>query len=267
MRMSACERYSELTDKSAIAQAFGKAASRYDQHAAFQRDVGKRLLEKMPSRLDGMRVLDLGCGTGYFSAILRERGAQVVCADLSYAMLAQAQQRCGDEGISYQLADAEQLPFAAACFDMVFSSLALQWCEDFAQPLREIRRVLKPQGQAFISTLLDGSLFELEQAWRSVDHHRHINQFISINQVKIALAQAECALHHLDLVPITVWYETAFSLMRDLKGIGANHVNGRSSGLISRRMLEKVELAYQQFSSQQGLVPATYQVCLGVLHR
>lgn len=169
--------------------------------------------------------------------------------------------------MSYQLADAEQLPFASACFDMVFSSLALQWCEDLSLPLSEIRRVLKPDGQAFLSTLLDGSLFELEQAWRSVDHHRHINQFISINQVKIALAQAGCSQHHLDLAAITVWYETAFMLMRDLKGIGANHVSGRSTGLISRRTLAKVELAYQSFRNQQGLVPATYQVCLGVIHR
>lgn len=90
-----------------------------------------------------------------------------------------------------------------------------------------------------VSTLLDGSLFELQEAWRSVDHHRHINQFISINQVKIALAQAGCSQHHLDLAAITVWYETAFMLMRDLKGIGANHVSGRSTGLISRRTLAK----------------------------
>ncbi len=109
----------------------------------------------------------------------------MVCADISHAMLEQAKQRCGDEGMSYQLADAEQLPFASACFDMVFSCLALQWCEDLSLPLSEIRFVLKPHGQAFLSTLLDGSLFELEQAWRSVDHHRHINQFISINQVKL----------------------------------------------------------------------------------
>ncbi|EGR0771692.1 malonyl-[acyl-carrier protein] O-methyltransferase BioC [Vibrio cholerae] len=267
MSMTATELCVELKDKSAIAQAFGKAAAHYDQHAAFQRDVGLRLLQKMPSCLKGLQVLDLGCGTGYFSALLRERGAQVVCADISHAMLEQARQRCGDEGMSYQLADAEQLPFTSACFDLVFSSLALQWCEDLSLPLSEIRRVLKPHGQAFLSTLLDGSLFELEQAWRSVDHHRHINQFISINQVKIALAQAGCAQHHLDLAAITVWYETAFMLMRDLKGIGANHVSGRSTGLISRRTLAKVELAYQSFRNQQGLVPATYQICLGVIHR
>ncbi|MDE1514379.1 MULTISPECIES: malonyl-ACP O-methyltransferase BioC [Vibrio] len=256
-----------LKDKRAIAQAFGKAAAHYDQHAAFQRQVGWRLLDKMPTRLDGLQVLDLGCGTGYFSALLRERGAVVMCADLSSVMLEQAHQRCGDCGMDYQLADAELLPFISARFDMVFSSLALQWCDDLSLPLQEIRRVLKPGGQAFISTLLEGSLFELEQAWRSVDQHRHINSFITSNQVNLALAQAECMQHHLDWVTMRVWYETAFALMRDLKGIGATHVSERSTGLISRRTLAKVESAYQAFRNQHGLVPATYQVCLGVIHR
>ncbi|ARP38662.1 Malonyl-[acyl-carrier protein] O-methyltransferase [Vibrio syngnathi] len=54
-------------DKSAIAEAFGKAATTYDRHAEFQRDVGHRLLDKLPNDLSGLKVLDLGCGTGYFS--------------------------------------------------------------------------------------------------------------------------------------------------------------------------------------------------------
>ncbi len=46
-------------DKLAIAQAFGKAAKSYDQHAAFQREVGHKLLDKLPQDLSGLRVLDL----------------------------------------------------------------------------------------------------------------------------------------------------------------------------------------------------------------
>ncbi|MBF4302862.1 methyltransferase domain-containing protein, partial [Vibrio anguillarum] len=74
---------SPLLDKAAIAHSFSRAAKHYDVHAAFQRDVGYRLLDKMPRNLAGKRVLDLGCGTGYFSEQLRRRGAYVVCVDLS----------------------------------------------------------------------------------------------------------------------------------------------------------------------------------------
>lgn len=257
----------EPTNKAAIAEAFGRAACSYDKHAAFQRDVGYRLLDKMPSDLSGKTVLDVGCGTGYFSLELLKRGATVVGFDLSDKMLKAAQTRCGETRISYQQGDAENMPFADNSFDIVFSSLALQWCADLTNPLREIRRVVRPQGQAFISTLLDGSLSELKQAWAKIDSHQHVNDFVSLNQVKIALAQSECHFHQLDLAPIEVWYTSAFSLMRDLKGIGATHINsGRSEGLTSRSALLKVEHEYQAFRDHQGLLPATYQVCLGVIH-
>ncbi|EED27835.1 biotin synthesis protein BioC [Vibrio sp. 16] len=115
--------------------------------------------------------------------------------------------------------------------------------------------------------MLDGSLSELKQSWAKIDSYQHVNDFISTNQVKIALAQSGCVNHRLDLPSITVWYTTAFSLMRDLKGIGATHVHGRSHGLTSRTALRQVEQAYQTFKNHQGLLPATYQVCLGVIHR
>ncbi|MFM2594845.1 malonyl-ACP O-methyltransferase BioC [Vibrio harveyi] len=252
-------------DKDAIASSFGKAAETYDKHAAFQRDVGHRLLNKLPTNFTGKRVLDLGCGTGYFSQLLQQRGAEVVCGDISQAMLDKAKQRCGSEYMHYQLADAENLPFDDESFDYVFSSLALQWCTDLSYPLREIRRVLKVGGSGCFSTLVDGSLYELREAWSKIDTYQHVNNFITHNQVKIALAQSWCHNHHLDLTPITVWYDSAFSVMRDLKGIGANHVSGRSHGLTSRRTLLQVERAYQAFRNDQGLLPASYQVCFGVI--
>ncbi len=254
------------SDKTPIAEAFSRAAKTYDQHAAFQRDVGERLLEYFPLDLSNKTVIDLGCGTGYFSQELLKRGAKVICCDLSGQMLASAQQRCGDDGVSYLQADAESLPLIDNSVDLVFSSLALQWCEDLSLPLREVSRVTKPGGQAYVSTLLEGSLCELKQAWGKIDSHQHVNDFASINQIKVALAQSGCTTHQLDLPAITVWYNSAFALMRDLKGIGATYVHGRAQGLTSRRSLLGVEREYQVFRNRQGLLPATYQVCLGVIH-
>ncbi|MCG6507783.1 methyltransferase domain-containing protein, partial [Vibrio parahaemolyticus] len=163
-----------------MAQAFGKAAQSYDRHAAFQRDVAQRLLAKLPDNLSGWHILDLGCGTGYCSQALQQRGARVTCADLSPAMLEQAKQRCGIEGGGYVEADAEALPFSDATFDCVFSSLALQWCDDLSRPLKEIRRVLKVGASAYFSTLLDGSLLELQRSWMKIDAHQHVNHFITL---------------------------------------------------------------------------------------
>jgi malonyl-CoA O-methyltransferase len=263
-----CPTQSSLSrSKQAVADAFSRAAQNYDSHAEFQRQVGHQLLDMMPLFLEGKRVLDLGCGTGYFSQCIRERGAELVCGDISSQMLHQARSRCGEDRVTYSLCDAENLPFSHCSFDYVFSSLALQWCDDLMVPLKEISRVLKPQGQAYFSTLLDGSLVELKQAWAKVDVHQHVNRFISRNKVKLALAQSGNDSHHLSLATITLRYASAFNLMKDLKGIGATHVQGRAQGLVSRHVLEQVESAYRAICGVDDNLPATYQVCFGVLNR
>ncbi|MGR5061503.1 malonyl-ACP O-methyltransferase BioC [Photobacterium sp. DNB22_13_2] len=255
-----------VTDKQAIADAFGKAAKHYDQSAAFQRQVGHHLLAKLPVlNVAGSQVLDLGCGTGYFSQQLQQRGMQVCATDLSSLMLEQARLRCG-EGISYVEGDAECLPLPDNQFDFAFTSLALQWCDDLSVPLRELRRVVKPGGKIVFSTLAEGSLYELTRAWEQVDQYQHVNQFLSQKAIKLALAQAGCTEVDLEFEPITMYYRSAVDLMKDLKGIGATHIHqGRKAGLASRKTFKALESAYDEFRHEGNQLPATYQVCFGVI--
>ncbi len=257
---------SNLARKVAIAEAFGKAAHGYDKHAQFQREVGTQLLRQLPDDLTGMQVLDIGCGTGFFSEVLADKGAIVTAADLSPEMLQQAKQRCGSKVWRYCQADAEQLPFDEQEFDIVFSNLALQWCEDLAYPLRELQRVTKSSGKVVFSTLAEGSLTELKQAWAKIDTYQHVNHFLSEKQINIALAQSGATGHHLDLRTVQLWYTSAFELMRDLKGIGATHVGERAPGLTGKSTLLRVESEYQSYRNGSGLLPATYQVCLGSVY-
>jgi len=251
--------------KIAIADAFSRAASGYDQYAQFQRDVGSELLALLSSDLSGMNVLDIGCGTGFFSDLLAKRGAKVTAADLSPEMLKQAEKRCGKDVALYCQADVENLPFVDGQFDIVFSSLALQWCDDLSNPLKEIQRVTRKGGKVVFSTLTTGSLIELKQAWAEIDSYQHVNHFLSNKQIKIALAQIGSQNHHLDLQTVQLWYSSAFSLMRDLKGIGATYIGKRSPGLTRKSTLSRVETEYQRFKDGNGLLPATYQVCLGTI--
>ncbi|KHT62702.1 biotin synthase [Photobacterium gaetbulicola] len=255
-----------VTDKQAIADAFGKAAKHYDQSAAFQRQVGHHLLAKLPSfNVAGSQVLDLGCGTGYFSQQLQKRGMQVCATDLSSKMLEQARLRCGGL-VRYVEGDAECLPMPDNLFDFAFTSLALQWCDDLSVPLRELRRVVKPGGQIVFSTLVQGSLYELSHAWKQVDQYQHVNQFLSQKAIKLALAQAGCTEVDLEFQPITMYYRSAVDLMKDLKGIGATHIHqGRKAGLAGRKTFKALESAYDEFRHEDNQLPATYQVCFGVI--
>lgn len=254
------------TDKIAVAQAFSKAAKTYDQHAAFQRQVGHLLLDKLPHDLSGLKVLDLGCGTGYFTQLLALRGAQVTAFDLSDAMLAVCQSRCANLPVSYLKGDAENLPFEAHSFDLIFSSLALQWCHQLDALMTSVIRALKPQGKLVYSTLLQGSLIELHNAWQQVDRqYQHVNQFHQIDKLKSAASQSGASQSQLESLQITLNYSSAIELMKDLKGIGATHVLGRSQGLTKPKTLLHVEQAYQAYKNSNGKLPATYQVCIGEL--
>ena len=254
---------SNVSCKTKISNAFSRAANTYDNHALLQRQVGEALLEKMPRDLRGATVLDLGCGTGYFSIKLKARGANVICVDLSEKMLLKAMERCGYEGMAYIRADAENLPIAFHSIDFIFSSMALQWCDDLSLAFKECKRILKHDGRCYFSTLLDGTLHELKSAWGMIDLNRHVNEFLKEEDLLLGLERANCKIHGLELPVNKLWYESSLELLKDLKGIGATHVSGKITGLTKRVMLENLEKAYQVFKDSNGKLPATYHVCIG----
>jgi ubiquinone/menaquinone biosynthesis C-methylase UbiE len=143
-----------LLNKHRIADSFSRAAQTYDAAAELQRQIGHQLLESLPdTRPD--RVLDLGSGTGYFTPLLRQRFAssQLVSLDLAQGMLAYARQHRPDSHAAWVCGDAEALPLASDSLDLIFSSLAIQWCERPDRLFAEIARVLRPGGRFVVATL------------------------------------------------------------------------------------------------------------------
>ncbi|MCW0507412.1 malonyl-ACP O-methyltransferase BioC [Aeromonas piscicola] len=268
------ERFQSV-DKAQLARRFGAAARHYDAHARFQQEVGLALLDRMtgepvtPASLSTsspISGLDLGCGTGFFLPHLASRCHQLHGLDLAPGMLAQAALR--GSGAHLVCGDAEQLPFADQSLDWVFSSLALQWCERPAQAFAELHRVLKPGGQLLFSTLLSDSLWQLREAWRTVDDSPHVNRFLSLPQLQDAMAAGGFTAPRLESLTWSLAYPELNGLLRDLKGIGASQINDeRQSGLSSRQRLQRLTEAYEAYRQPDGLLAASYQVCLGRLIR
>lgn len=110
-------------------------------------------LRKMLPDMKGLRVVDLGCGFGWFCRWARERGAaQVLGLDVSENMLARARAATSDVAISYARADMERLDLPEAAFDLAYSSLALHYVENAAGLLAAIYRALAPGGTLVFST-------------------------------------------------------------------------------------------------------------------
>lgn len=252
-------------EKRSIAQSFGASASSYNSGAALQRLVGNRLLDLTRACRQGI-LLDLGTGPGYFSSALAERCQQLLGLDISPQMLEFAQRQNADISPWWLAGDAEHLPLAGDSIAGIYSSLMLQWTHDFAQALREAKRVLQPGGQLAFSSLVDGSLFELVNAWRQVDNHQHVNSFMTQAQLDKAIAQSGLKVCHLEVKPQVIWYQDVVSLMKDLKAIGANQTARSRRGLMGKQQLRLLKQGYEKYR-REGRLPATYQVVYAVLEK
>ncbi len=254
-------------DKRQVAESFGRAAASYDQAAAFQRQVGEDLLARLPDWRGFADIVDLGCGTGYFTRALGARFEQPVRGlDIAEGMLRFARAQDGGRG-DWVVADAEALPLADASQDLVFSSLALQWCPELDRALAEARRVLRPGGCMAFSTLLEGSLEELRESWRRVDGFVHVNRFTSLADLQMHLADAGFARWDCRVDTHVLRYGQLSELTRELKSLGAHNLNaGRPGGLTGRARLRALTEAYETFRQPGGL-PATYQVAQVLLFK
>jgi malonyl-CoA O-methyltransferase len=160
-------------------------------------------------------------------------------------------------------ADAEQLPLADASVDMIFSSLAFQWCVDLDRTFAEMRRVLKPDGLLMFTTFGPDTLKELQDCFEKVDAYTHINRFIDMHDVGDALLRNGFGDPVMDMEMLTVTYKDVYSIMRELKQIGAHNVTqGRGRGLTGRGKMQAIIEAYEQYR-QDNRLPVSYEVLYG----
>jgi ubiquinone/menaquinone biosynthesis C-methylase UbiE len=105
-----------------------------------------RCIDKTGVRFRGdERLLDVGCGNGKVARLLRERVAEVLAVDIDPSPEWQ-----DAPGLTFQVADGEQLPFADGSFDIVHSKDSLHHMNDPAAALAEYRRVLRPGGTLLV---------------------------------------------------------------------------------------------------------------------
>jgi ubiquinone/menaquinone biosynthesis C-methylase UbiE len=91
------------------------------------------------------RLLDVGCGNGGVARLLRERVGEVVAIDVEPSELWE-----NEDGLSFSVANAEELPFADGEFDLIHSKDSLHHMDDPDKAVQEYRRVLKPGGTVLI---------------------------------------------------------------------------------------------------------------------
>ncbi|KPK12222.1 MAG: hypothetical protein AMJ68_02570 [Acidithiobacillales bacterium SG8_45] len=253
-------------NKRQVRQAFDRAAGTYDQYAVLQYDIAERVLERLDViQTDIRTVLDIGCGTGYCTRALARRypRANVIGLDLSPAMVGLANAQRGWRRRSrYLSGDAEALPVASQSVDLLFSNLAIQWC-DPDEVFAEFARVLRPGGVLMFTTFGPDTLKELREAWRQVNDAPHVHTFVDMHDLGDALMRAGLAEPVMDVETLVVQYPDVAGVMRDLKGIGAYNMDPeRDRGLTGKHSYRKFHSAYEAMADE-GKIPATYEAVFG----
>ncbi|MHC8393337.1 class I SAM-dependent methyltransferase [Pseudomonas sp. LB3P93] len=110
-------------------------------------------LKSMLPPMKGLKVVDLGCGYGWFCRWASDQGADSVLGlDVSEKMLEQARRTTSETNIQYARADLEQLDQPEASFDLAYSSLVLHYIRDLSGLFAKIHAALKP-GSRFVFSI------------------------------------------------------------------------------------------------------------------
>ena len=128
--------------------------------------------------VEGKRVLDVACGEGYGSCLMKQWGAkEVVGVDISEEAVQNAQQLFGQEGVTYIQHIAESLPFEDDSFDVGVSLETIEHLDDPVAFLKELRRVVKPDGILVVSCPNDQYYADNVKDFENPYHQRRYTYF------------------------------------------------------------------------------------------
>ncbi|MCW8107880.1 methyltransferase domain-containing protein [Alteromonas ponticola] len=244
-----------------IARGFSLAAGSYDDYADVQENIANTALSLI-KQTRYVHALDIGCGTGRHTSHLKGFSKQVTGIDLAAGMVAHAQQRYPE--ITFIEGMAEKLPVGSNSVDLVFSSMALQWCLSPLQVLKEIFKVMTANGCASLAIMVDGSFAELAHARKLAGQPRANNPLLPASMWCEAAQSAGFRTMRTSIKEYCVYFRHILPLLQSIKHVGAGTlVDGTSANQFkfSRRDLNRLNLAYQKETTADGSLPLTYRVC------
>ncbi len=251
-------------DRSLVRARRNRAASGFHEFDFLFREVADRLADRLEDITRSFPMaLDIGSHGDVLASELQGRGQieTLIQCDLSEQMLDPS------DGIAL-VADEEALPFEGPHFDVVLSNLSLHWVNDLPGALVQANRCLKPDG-LFLGSMLGGdTLHELRDCLMEAELEirgglsPRLSPFAQVRDAGGLLQRAGFALPVTDSDIITVTYENAFRLMRDLRGMGETGAGLTRPKHFTRRNIfyRAAQLYTEKYSNDDGRIPATFEI-------
>ncbi len=225
---------------------FSKHAAHYNDYAIVQSHVGDRLWQS----LDGdspRHILDLGCGTGRWTAGLAEAFAEadITAIDFSAAMIEQAKKTLKNTAIRFEVGDIREVSFDRP-FDLIVSNASLHWCHPIAPLFKKYAAQLTPNGTMAASLYGPGTFCELSASMAELSEAP-----IEISAVQFASIETLSAAFRPLFSTVDIWqeiitqvYPDLRTLLRHIKKTGTQGTGLKNRGLWTPRFLDRLSKQY-----------------------
>lgn len=203
---------------------FGARATQYERHASVQELTAQSLARRiaalpLPSR---PRIAEIGCGTGLLTRALAAHigEADWTLTDIAPAMLAQARLRPPPGEVRYLALDGEHPEALPGGYDLICSSLAVQWFDDLDAGLERLAALLAPGGRLAIATLAEDTFVEWRRAHAALGCEAATRRYPPAHRVGATLrGMTGCVAR----APHREQHRNGLAFLRGLKDIGATH--------------------------------------------
>ncbi len=255
----------EVTDKRLLRRRLGRAHARGDGRTGF---LVEHVTADLGERLEAIeRHFSIAVAHGGQTAALAD--ALKVSGKVEHVVRLEATEAAFLPGRAPGVVgDEEALPFGPATIDLFVSALALQWSNDLPGALVQIRTALKPDGLLLAAMTGGRTLAELREALAVAESEirggvsPRVMPTADVRDLGALLQRAGFALPVTDRDTLTVRYDSAFDLFRDLRAMGAANASpARERHMSLRRLfLRGAEIYAERFSDADGRIRATFEI-------
>jgi malonyl-CoA O-methyltransferase len=242
-----------MLDKQAIRRRFDRAADCYDVFSVVQRGMADRLVAGVEG--EPSSILDLGCGTGYLTALLERRfpDARLEAVDFSRAMIARARERVPEA--TFVVCDIEELELEPESYDLIASSATFQWLTEPEETMRLLAASLARDGAMHVTTFGPRTFWELDQVLAELGCERGL-ELASTEKWETLLAGAGLSRVRAQTCEERFSYPDCAAFLRSVKSSGAGYA---PCFLGPGTLTEAIRRYDERFANGSG-VSATYEI-------
>lgn len=228
-----------MIKKDLVRKNFSRGSDTYEDFAVVQKHMAKNLINFIPNDFDGIKILEIGSGTGILTRELLRKfpKTQITLIDISEKMIDRCKKEFGFS-LNYIIGDAENYEFSET-YDLIISNAAFQWFNDLEKSLESLKQSLSFNGKILFSTFMEGTYKELNDSFLKISGEYNYSQnFINSAELYKLGEVLKTEVYYEE-------YENLLDFLKSIKAIGAQSSLGNKK-VLTKNILNKVEEEYKK---------------------